>query len=162
MAGLKRKEAPLANTHTNQALKKSKKSAAQGKTPKNEPSMLEAETDSDPIIESDTTEHSGDDDGASWPSGKEEEGSQLSGKDEISTDRSTREDDPVKRPAGTDDNSGKINQGGYYLRYMSNSSHSQFFEGSSCKAKGFGSRTQSGETERGLDSSNQENLGTPA
>ncbi|KAL8937661.1 MAG: hypothetical protein Q9216_004313 [Gyalolechia sp. 2 TL-2023] len=28
----------------------------------------EFETDSDPIIESDTTEHSGDDDGASWPS----------------------------------------------------------------------------------------------
>ena len=27
-----------------------------------------AETDSDPIVESDTTDHSGDDDGVSWPS----------------------------------------------------------------------------------------------
>ena len=32
----------------------------------------EAETDSDPIIESDTTEHSGDDDGVSWPSDDDE------------------------------------------------------------------------------------------
>ena len=32
----------------------------------------EAETDSDPIIESDTTERSGDDDGVSWPSDDEE------------------------------------------------------------------------------------------
>ena len=32
----------------------------------------EAETDSDPIVESDTTEHSGDDDGVSWPSDDEE------------------------------------------------------------------------------------------
>ena len=33
----------------------------------------EAETDSDPIVESDTTEHSGGDDGVSWPSDEEEE-----------------------------------------------------------------------------------------
>lgn len=32
----------------------------------------EAETDSDPIVESDTTEHSGDDDGVSWPSDDDE------------------------------------------------------------------------------------------
>ncbi|KAL8733720.1 MAG: hypothetical protein Q9166_001913 [cf. Caloplaca sp. 2 TL-2023] len=34
---------------------------------------LETETDSDPIVESDTTEHSGDDDGVSWPSYENEE-----------------------------------------------------------------------------------------
>ena len=33
----------------------------------------EAETDSDPIVESDTTEQSGEDDGASWPSDDEEQ-----------------------------------------------------------------------------------------
>lgn len=32
----------------------------------------EAETDSDPIVESDTTEQSGDDDGVSWPSDDDE------------------------------------------------------------------------------------------
>lgn len=33
----------------------------------------EAETDSDPIVESDTTEHSGEDDGVSWPSDGEKD-----------------------------------------------------------------------------------------
>ena len=33
----------------------------------------EAETDSDPIVESDTTEQSGEDDGVSWPSDDEEQ-----------------------------------------------------------------------------------------
>lgn len=32
----------------------------------------EAEWDSDPIVESDTTDHSGDDDGVSWPSDEDE------------------------------------------------------------------------------------------
>lgn len=34
-------------------------------------SQKEAETDSDPIVESDTTEQSGEDDGRSWPSDQE-------------------------------------------------------------------------------------------
>ena len=34
---------------------------------------LETATDSDPIVESDTTSQSGDDDGASWPSDEEHE-----------------------------------------------------------------------------------------
>ncbi|KAL8929929.1 MAG: hypothetical protein Q9208_001073 [Pyrenodesmia sp. 3 TL-2023] len=38
------------------------------KVPHITPSDLETAEDSDPIVESDTTEHSGDDDGVSWPS----------------------------------------------------------------------------------------------
>ena len=34
--------------------------------------LRETETDSDPVVESDTTEHSGDDDGVSWPSDEDE------------------------------------------------------------------------------------------
>ena len=37
---------------------------------------LETATDSDPIVESDTTEHSGEDDGESWPSDNEEQAEQ--------------------------------------------------------------------------------------
>lgn len=40
----------------------------------------EAETDSDPIAESDTTEQSGDDDGTSWPSDDEEEATVVTSK----------------------------------------------------------------------------------
>ena len=72
MAGLKRKEPPTASRVTKGNPKKVKTRA---KTPHQSalpPPDLEAESDSDPIIESDTTEHSGDDDGVSWPSDDEE------------------------------------------------------------------------------------------
>ena len=161
MAGLKRKDAPLANTHTNSVHKKPRKAAAQSKIIEDKSSTLEAETDSDPIVESDTTEHSGDDDGASWPSDEEEDDSQPSSKDERSTNKLTREDRSVKKPAGTDDNNGEIDQGNYCSRNTADLSNSQLFQGISCKAKGPGSGAQSGQAERGLDSSNQENLGTP-
>ncbi|KAL8715259.1 MAG: hypothetical protein Q9220_001217 [cf. Caloplaca sp. 1 TL-2023] len=70
MAGIKRKQIP-ASTHQNGSTKK-QKSAPISAPPvlevKRPASDLEAETDSDPIVESDTTENSGDDDGVSWPS----------------------------------------------------------------------------------------------
>jgi len=78
MAGIKRKQPVTTSAYANGALKKSKvepkkvKKAARPPTPPSDISELEAETDSDPIIESDTTEHSGDDDGVSWPSDDEE------------------------------------------------------------------------------------------
>ena len=74
MPGIKRKEAP--RTYDKLKSKKSRIIAPGRKQPKpaRKPDQnAEAETDSDPIIESDTTDHSGDDDGTSWPSGDEEE-----------------------------------------------------------------------------------------
>ena len=73
MAGLKRKEYPMVNSSVKGSSKKSKTGTNKIQRPPTPPSDLEAQTDSDPIIESDTTEHSGDDDGASWPSDQEEE-----------------------------------------------------------------------------------------
>ena len=64
MAGLKRKDVPVRSGNS-----------AAVKKPKTAPRiLLETEPDSDPIIESDTTEHSGDDDGVSWPSDEESHG----------------------------------------------------------------------------------------
>ena len=68
MVGLKRKESPSAKNVARENLKKIKTEAKTPHRPAVPPPDLEAETDSDPIIESDTTEHSGDDDGVSWPS----------------------------------------------------------------------------------------------
>jgi hypothetical protein len=78
MAGIKRKQPEVAGAYVKGASKKSKvepkksKKPARAPTPPSDISELEAETDSEPIVESDTTEHSGDDDGVSWPSDDEE------------------------------------------------------------------------------------------
>lgn len=70
MATFKRK-APILQLQEGKNTKKSKKN---GFNPlKRKDGNLETETDSDPIVESETTEHSGDDDGVSWPSDREEE-----------------------------------------------------------------------------------------
>lgn len=70
MATFKRK-APTLQPQEGKNTKKSKKN---GLDPlKRKERNLETETDSDPIVESETTEHSGDDDGVSWPSDREEE-----------------------------------------------------------------------------------------
>ncbi len=114
MAGLKRKEAPFSKAHVSTVHKRSKKEAAQVKSSNVEPPTLEAETDSDPIVESDTTEHSGDDDGASWPSDGEEEVVQPSGRDETSKKQTVREDGSTEKPPGTNDvNTCKKNQSRY-------------------------------------------------
>ena len=75
MAGIKRKQAPVNKTNWNTKKPRITPGHAEHKTTKPiiPPEELEAETDSDPIIESDTTEHSGEDDGASWPSDYEQE-----------------------------------------------------------------------------------------
>ena len=96
MAGLKRKDISLSRPHADEFRKRSKKEAAQVKLPDIEPSIIEAETDSDPILESDTTEHSGDDDGASWPSEEDEDIIQESGKEEKRTRNPARKDESVK------------------------------------------------------------------
>ena len=74
MAGIKRKQAPVDKFNGN--TKKPRITPGHEEHKATKPIIpreeLEAETDSDPIIESDTTEHSGEDDGASWPSDDEQ------------------------------------------------------------------------------------------
>ena len=70
VAGMKRKGAFETNPQPGRLQKKHKKEEESHKSSKPvEP--LEAETDSDPIIESDTTSQSGEDDGVSWASDNE-------------------------------------------------------------------------------------------
>ena len=79
MAATKRKESPNSNLKTNSAMKKPKKEEKQLNGAKRVQD-LETVTDSDPLIESDTTSQSGDDDGASWPSDEDvEPGEDLEG-----------------------------------------------------------------------------------
>lgn len=68
MAGLKRKQVANLTSSTSSGHKKPKNEASQSKKAPRVTQVLETETDSDPIVESDTTEHSGVDDGVSWPS----------------------------------------------------------------------------------------------
>ncbi|KAL9120215.1 MAG: hypothetical protein Q9187_003229 [Circinaria calcarea] len=68
MAGIKRKEVPTVKSSNSSSHKKLKTATKAPKKPKRPAPELETATDSDPIVESDTTEHSGDDDGESWPS----------------------------------------------------------------------------------------------
>lgn len=72
MAGLKRKESPATKSFGGKVQKKVRTDNALAKRERHSVPKAEAETDSDPIVESDTTEHSGEDDGVSWPSDDEE------------------------------------------------------------------------------------------
>ena len=71
MAVSKRKENPISNFHVGRTPKKPRKEdelASGSKRARD----LETATDSDPIVESDTTSQSGVDDAVSWPSDEEE------------------------------------------------------------------------------------------
>ena len=72
MAAPKRKENPNSHFVTGSIRKKSRKEENLANGSKNVHD-LETATDSDPIVESDTTSQSGDDDGVSWPSDEEVE-----------------------------------------------------------------------------------------
>ncbi|KAL8809683.1 MAG: hypothetical protein Q9200_003199 [Gallowayella weberi] len=72
MAGIKRKPKSPSDNQNGGTKKQKRGPAPLPKTESAAPS-LETETDSDPIVESDTTEHSGDDDGVSWPSDNDKE-----------------------------------------------------------------------------------------
>lgn len=74
MAASKRKENPNSKLYPGSAPKKPKKeeNAKDSKRVQD----LETATDSEPLVESDTTSQSGDDDGVSWPSEEELEGSE--------------------------------------------------------------------------------------
>lgn len=84
MAGIKRKDAPSGQSSGGNPSKKHKIKASQSKISEGLVKIQETETDSDPIVESDTTEHSGDDDGASWPSDDGEDAPDFSPPEEES------------------------------------------------------------------------------
>lgn len=68
MAGTKRKQVPGGVSSKPSSHKKLKNEPAKPTKKASVLEVLETETDSDPILESDTTKHSGDDDGVSWAS----------------------------------------------------------------------------------------------
>ena len=72
MSASKRKENPNPKLYAGSTPKKPKKEEKVAKISKLVPD-LETVTDSDPLVESDSTSQSGDDDGVSWPSDEEAE-----------------------------------------------------------------------------------------
>ena len=81
MAGIKRNVAPSKSGPT--ATNKRAKFAKEAKKPIARSKIKETETDSDPIVESDTTEHSGEDDGVSWPSDEDDIGQIMPKEDDF-------------------------------------------------------------------------------
>lgn len=114
MAGLKRKEAPISKPSGDSIRKKSKKEAPQLKKTTFAPQLRETETDSDPVVESDTTEHSGEDDGVSWPSDEDEIPTELPPKNqkprEEKVDETSEGGVPLvkERVAGKDEKNGRV------------------------------------------------------
>lgn len=76
MAASKRKENPSSKFQAGSTPKKPKKEDKLAKSSK-PVQDLETATDSDPLVESDTTSQSGDDDGVSWPSDEESEEGEI-------------------------------------------------------------------------------------
>lgn len=68
MAALKRKQVPSISMSQSSVNKRPKNEVSPTERAPRAKQALETETDSDPIVESDTTENSGDDNGVSWPS----------------------------------------------------------------------------------------------
>lgn len=86
MAGIKRKTAIAFKSENDNVQKKSRKDEKPVKRSKTEIAALETATDSDPIVESDTTSQSGEDNGVDWPSEDDEEPDESVGVDEDSDD----------------------------------------------------------------------------
>ena len=165
MAGLKRKESPAVKTSGGRVQKKVRTDNVQDKREKRPVPEPEAETDSDPINESDTTEHSGDDDGASWPS-DDEETTVASKKRKLGVeDGEVKGSEKTKGIDKSATSNGAANcEFGYLPREVMTGSlgSSYIIERSSCEAEGSRARTQSGEAERRLRSTVEENMGALA
>ena len=113
MAGLKRKDSPASKLPGGHIYKKPKKEKSQSKKSNPPVQILETETDSEPIVESDTTENSGEDDGISWPSDEDEMVVEVSSNTkkvpvEIPTELLKREETPVKKLVTSNANTCKI------------------------------------------------------
>ncbi|KAL8845941.1 MAG: hypothetical protein Q9221_008932 [Calogaya cf. arnoldii] len=100
MAGIKRKQIVPPGTQSDDVKKRKKGTEPVVESPSS--SNIEAETDSDPIVESDTTEHSGDDDGVSWPSDQDDEIQDENGEEaELLDEKPTNGHKPTAPPATT-------------------------------------------------------------
>ena len=86
MAATKRKVANPSKNKSTSVVKKAKVERNAAKKPKTPLELRETETDSDPIEESNTTEHSGEDDGISWPSEEERRDEQDAPEDDDDED----------------------------------------------------------------------------
>ena len=106
MAAPKRKENPSSHFHTGSTLKKPRKdeNLTNGSKIIHD---LETATDSDPIVESDTTSQSGDDDGVSWPSDEEHEAGEAWEGIEDADDKE-RGEDKIAETAGASKSGTKI------------------------------------------------------
>lgn len=115
MAGLKRKEAPISKPSGDNVRKKSKKEAPQLKKTTFALQLRETETDSDPVVESDTTEHSGEDDGVSWPSDEDERPIELPPKNQKPRKEKVDETSDGGVPLGNEPVTGKDGKNGRVL-----------------------------------------------
>lgn len=106
MAGIKRKDAPSAKSLGGKSSKKHKIEAPQSKISEAIVKIQETETDSDPIEESDTTEHSGEDDGVSWPSDDGENAAEFPPSEKKSHNEKTTDGGGEKKPRPN--NNGKL------------------------------------------------------
>ena len=79
MAGIKRKEATVSAQQGGNAKKRPRKEETPTKNHIEESYAKETATDSEPIVESDTTSQSGEDDGVTWPSDADQEGEDWGG-----------------------------------------------------------------------------------
>lgn len=96
MAGIKRKDAPSAKSLGGKSSKKHKIEVTQSKI--SDVKIQETETDSDPIVESETTEHSGEDDGVSWPSDDDENAAEFPPPEKKSPNEKTADGGGEKKP----------------------------------------------------------------
>lgn len=107
MAGIKRKDAPSVQSSGGKPSKKHKieasRSISEGLV-----KIQETETDSDPIVESDTTEHSGDDDGVDWPSDDGEDAPEFSPPEEKSHSGKPQNTDCVGEKKSRYNNNGEF------------------------------------------------------
>ncbi|KAL8955372.1 MAG: hypothetical protein Q9183_006679 [Haloplaca sp. 2 TL-2023] len=154
MSGTKRK-GHVASGLQNGNAKKPKQEANIVQGRENARQDFETEEDSDPIVESDTPEYSGEDDGVSWPSDDDDTGGQ--GNDGYSD--GVEAEIPAKiSHKNTKPEDYVIHDVVELVMLMQPS----VIEGKPCQTKSIGPGTEGFEAQCRLDSSEQEALGTTA
>lgn len=155
MVGIKRKQNASSGTKSDHIKKRKHTSppAVESSTSSN----LEAETDSDPIMESDTTEHSGDGDGVSWPSDQDEDIQDEKEEGAGVRHKSLRQTGPMAAPETTNGTSSWSSTAILSCPMLIAIRH---VKGVPCQAESSSPRTQSRQAKRRLYSEIQEALGT--
>lgn len=160
MAGLKRKVQVSSVPH-NRSIKKQKQETKPVKT-KVSATNIEAETDSDPILESDTPELSGENDGVSWPSDDDAGLDSAHGR----TNEEFEDQEPANltRPkiSISDPNSTSSKIRGISTHHLFLLTLPSILQRKPCKTKSLGSGTESLKAQCGLDREKQKALGAPA